>query len=109
MGNERRVQAVYERYEGETSEHIRKLAQSLNGLLKGQANNYFDVTLVPGETETEVRVEYARPGAMASLSAASASAAATAGVWTEVLHGVIVVHHDNSEATDRRFVVVLVG
>ena len=51
----------------EGQEHSRKLAQAVNGILNGQMNNAFTVTLDAGETSTTVPFAPAKAGGSALL------------------------------------------
>jgi N-acetylmuramic acid 6-phosphate (MurNAc-6-P) etherase len=106
------VKNVPEFFQGSREEHARLIAQGVNGLLKGQSNNVYTVTLDPTPaTSTSVTVIHARPGQVAQLVAQSAAAAAevAAGtIYTEVQNGSIVIYHA-AGGSDRTFGVVLNG
>ncbi len=103
----RRVETLPERYDGEVSEHARKIAQTVNGILKGQQNNYYTVTLPAGEGSIEQLVEYARVG-MVGFTAPAGSAAVGSSAWVDVQQGKFVLESASSEV-DRTFAVLLVG
>lgn len=109
MAGENRHSYVRQFITGRQEDHLRELSQIANNALKGKTNNFFRVTLTPDEIETVVDVEFASVGAVATLTAISASASAAGGVWTEVQTGLIRIHHDADPATDRTFGVVLTG
>ena len=112
MPNPTRVTTVPESERGPLEEHVRLIAQALNGLQNGQGNNQWFATLTPNETETTVYAGTASIGSVPVLQPMSASAAASyaAGViWTEGQRGKILIHHDSSALTDRLFGVVLNG
>ena len=108
MTHERRVHYVQTFQADEPEDHLRELSNKVNGLLKGQTNNWYNVTLEADATETTIEVEYARTGAMAMCVATSANAAGLA-CWTVVGEGTITVHHPSGIATDRTVGVLLVG
>ncbi len=112
MPNPTRVTTVPESDRGAIEEHVRLIAQALNGLQNGQGNNGFFATLTPNETETTIYANSASIGSVPLLQAMSASAAVShaAGViWAEGQKGRIVIHHDASAVVDRLFGVVLNG
>jgi hypothetical protein len=112
MPNPTRVTTVPESERGALEEHVRLIAQGVNGLQNGQGNNGFFATLTPNETETTIYAGSASIGSVPLLQPMSASAAVSyaAGViWTEGRRGRIVIHHDSSAVADRLFGVVLNG
>jgi hypothetical protein len=93
---------------GSEQEQRRKLAQAINGLLRGQANNTAEVTLAPNATETLVETEKIVESTVLVLTPRSASAAAAQAIlWVETTKGSATLHHDSSPATDRTFGIVL--
>ena len=109
---EHRTQSVPEFWAGADSEHRRKMALAINGLLQGRLNSHFTVTLTPDATETELRYTDSRPGVTMLLTPNSPTAAASqaAGtIWVETQTGKAIIHHDASPATDRRFFAVFIG
>jgi 6-phosphogluconolactonase/glucosamine-6-phosphate isomerase/deaminase len=95
---------------GRTEDHLRELAQSVRGLMKGKGNNGHIVTLEPNSTQTEVTVEHSTAEAIATFHPMSASAAATlSAIWTETRKGKVVVHHDAQPDTDRTIGLVMIG
>lgn len=112
MQNPTRVETVPESDRGEIEEHLRFIAQGVNGLQNGQGNNHWFATLTPDETETTIFANTASIGSVPQLQAMSASAAlsqAEGVIWAECRKGQIVIHHDASSAADRLFGVVLNG
>lgn len=112
MAGERRVESAREFQTEEPADEMRELAIKINGLLKGQSNNYFLVTMTPGANSTVIPVEFARVGSYANFSPTSQSAAdaiALGFVFTVVTDGQITVNHDADAATDRTLGVTLVG
>lgn len=88
--------------EGRLEEWIRKVAQVVNQLQKGQANNSFLVELDENSTTTEVLVSFAVAGNVALWSpqdAATALEAAAGTIYTEVTKGKITVHHGSGTGT----------
>jgi hypothetical protein len=114
MSGERRVQTVREFMESSVEDHIRELASSINGLKKGQSNNYWLVDLETG-AETTFALEYARIGSLAIVSPTNTRGAdviSNGFTWAEVQNGRIVIHHDSDDdpsAGARSVGVLLVG
>lgn len=104
-----RVQGVPEFWSGSVEEHVRKLAQAVNGILRGKTNNILEVTLAPGATQTEVLADRVTVSTVPIAVPRTASAAATIGLWSESTTGKVILHHDASAATDREFDLVLCG
>ncbi len=80
----------------EGSEHSRKIAQAVNGILNGQTNNTFVVTLEEGATDSTVRFTPARAGGSALLfpqNSSAASLARTTDVFATTSTGQVVVTH----------------
>ena len=97
---------------GQEGEHRRKLAHALNGVLRGETNNHFTVTLDPDATSTEVSFEPSRTGAtpvLSPLSAAGATAIATGQVYAVASDGKVTIHHDSSSDIDRQVALVILG
>jgi len=59
----------------EESEHSRKLAQTINGVLNGQTNNHFQVTMEVGDAQTKVKFPQAKDGVSVLLFPQNAKAA----------------------------------
>ena len=97
-------------WDGEPSEHIRKVALAVRQMLEGKTNNYFDVTLEPDATQTIVERERVNIDTKVSLTPQSASAAAAITfLWVEVSYGRITVHHDSQPDSDRSFAATVIG
>ena len=95
----------------ESREHSRKLAQVINGILDGQTNNHFLVTLDVGTTETTVPFPPARSGASVLLFPQNASAATLArlsDVFASGSDGVVTVSHGTA-AGGESYSLVIVG
>jgi hypothetical protein len=91
-------------------EHRRKIADVANGLLQGNSNNHYEVTLRTVETTTELASEIIGSQTFAYLAALTPGAAAALPlIWQEVQVGKVILHHDASADADRRFGVLLVG
>lgn len=93
-------------------EHRRKLAQSVRGLLRGESNNHFTVTLEAGASETEIPYQSSRAGVspvLTPLSEAGSAFLRTKTLWCEAQPGKVVVHHDPSATGEERFSLVIVG
>ncbi len=107
------VEQVEEFFESENPELVRRLAQTIRGLLEGKGNNHYNVTLDVNKTTTIIQVTSASLFSQVQFSAQSSSAAAAiaAGVvWAEIItEGEITIHHDISQDTDRKLAVVLQG
>jgi hypothetical protein len=94
----------------DAAEHRRKLAGAVNGLLKGQLNNHYEVTLTPDETTTELVDPNITAETGALLSPLSASAAlALANLYSVPTVGSVTFHHDSTSDTDRTFRIFLFG
>jgi len=110
-GGEHRTRSVPEVWQ-RPDEHLRKVAQTVNSLLRGESNNHFTVTLTPNATETEVRYSSARTGVvpvLQPLSAAGAAALASGSVYATAENGKVVIHHDADPSDQRTLGVVIVG
>lgn len=93
----------------DTEEWLRKnTLPVVNALLRGKANNTFDLTLSPGESTTLLVSDLVTLDSVIELSPQTASAAEVVW-WVEPLPGRAVIHHDVSEAADRTFGVVVHG
>ena len=93
-------------------EAMRKLANVLDGVMKGQQNNDFSVTLrgTP-EVTTAVSVEFSRTGLHAILSPTNAAGALDFSLGTTYAvagNGSITIHHA-AGAADRSYGVILQG
>ena len=90
----------------------RKLAMVLAGVMKGQQNNDFSVTLRGSpEITTEILVEFSRPGLVAVLAPSNAAAAldfSIGSTYAVAGQGKITVHHADG-GSDREYGVVLQG
>jgi hypothetical protein len=107
-----RAQTVPEFWGGPEEEHRRKIAVGLNMLMRGVSNNHFKATLDPSETTTEVSHPPVRPGSGVQITPGSESAAAsfaTGAIWVETQQGKAIIHHDESELTDRIFHLAFFG
>ena len=90
-------------------EHMLKIAQAVNGLLRGETNNIFPaVALTPDATETIVTDAQIHPGTIAILTPKTQSAASAA-VFFSASVGILTLHHDADPAEDRTFGVLIFG
>jgi len=97
-------------WDGPPEEHARKIALILNEVLVGKTNNFFNVTLTPDATSTEVERERVNIDSKVSLTPSSASAAsALSSLWVQVTFGRIIIHHDSQPDTDRSFAATVIG
>jgi len=97
---------------GVPAEHLRRVAQAINGLLDGQGNNHFTITLDANSLTTQVLYVPVNINTAVQLTPASATAATAVGagvVWYDVTSGVITIHHDSTADTDRKFAVLVNG
>jgi hypothetical protein len=94
----------------DAEEHLYRISQAINGLLKGQMSNTFDVTLTAGETTTTIvdGIIHAASCPTASPKTASAAAALTS-LYFIANKGSLVIHHDSDPATDRTFCIAVFG
>jgi len=107
-----RAQTVPDFWKGNEEEHLRKIGEAVNQLLKGVSNGHFTVTLEADETETEVMHPPVRPGAAVQITPGSATAAtsfATGAIWVETATGKAIIHHDSTADTDRIFHLTFAG
>ena len=63
-------------WNGKPEEHMRKIADSVRGILDGKTNNHYTVTLDAGEVATEISFSTAKPGVSVLLTPQNAVAAA---------------------------------
>lgn len=99
-------------WRGKEEEHRRKIAQSLRGVLFGQTNNHFSVTLDAGTVCTEVDFPSARLGVSISITPQNQVAATfmrTNDVWGEVETGKVKICHASTAVGTEKFAVVIVG
>jgi hypothetical protein len=94
--------------ESDSGEHIRKIAQSVNGILMGQTNNHFTITLEFEETSTTVPFSSAKTGASVLLFPQNAGASALGGVYATASDGQVTVNHDVA-AGGESFSLVVIG
>lgn len=94
---------------GDPEEHLRRVCQTVNGMLAGQGNSHEFATLEAEATETTVRLVNATINGGVGLTAMSASASTAVGIWSEAKAGKVIIHHDSKTDTDRLFLVVLYG
>ncbi len=99
-------------YWEDAEEMARKTSLIVREVLAGKTNNTRVITLAPGATETQLtgeRICCDTIPTLTPLSASAASALTSGMLWAESTAGRITIHHDASEADDRRFGIVLVG
>jgi len=88
----------------------RLLAQAIRGLLDGETNNTFLVTLDTNSTTTIVsdpRVGITTVALMTPQSATAASEIAS--VWVTVANAVLTIHHPSTGIADRLWGVAIFG
>lgn len=96
-------------YWRDRDEHLRKVAQNVNDLMRGRNNAHFEIELQADAVETTFQSDLITPQTCPLLSPRSAaSAAALTSVWTEVRSGEMTIHHD-SHSEPRSFGLFLVG
>lgn len=92
-------------------EALRKTAQVVAQLQRGESNAGRIVTLRPDESTTEVLMNHARIGFLVLFSpqdAASAAEVAAGTIWGTVEDGKVIIHHGNS-GTERKIGIALNG
>ena len=105
--NGRRTQATPEFWH-ENSEHVRKIAQSVNGILMGQTNNHFTITLEAGEPSLTVPFSSAKTGASVLLFPQNAGASSLGGVYASASNGQVTVNHALADGGES-FSLVIIG
>jgi hypothetical protein len=90
------------------ADHRRQLAQGINRANRGQINATLFVTLDPGATQTPVVDSRISIQTCAILSPQTESAA-LATTWVVCTSGSMVIQHAASAATDRTFVMAMIG
>lgn len=97
-------------YWASPDEQMRKTAISLNGLMDGEMNNLFVVTLDANVTQTQVVDTRIKTYTIAVISPQNALAAADmASIWHTAETGILTIHHPLSLAADRVVGVVCYG
>jgi len=95
----------------DAKEHSRKIAQSVRGVMDGQLNNHYSVTLEAGTTQTDVVYPTARPGVTVLLTPQNQLAASfqrANDVWTTSEIGKVTIHHA-SAAGGEQFSLAIFG
>lgn len=93
-------------------EFLRKIADSTRGILKGQTNNHFTVTLEAAVSEVAIPYESARPGLSVIISPSNQQAAVFSrsnNVWCESEVGTVRVRYDGVPAGSERYGLVIIG
>lgn len=99
-----------DRFWSETVEHLRKLAQAVNGVLVGETNNHFSITLEVDSVLTEISDPIFDSEKSVFFSSKSENAAvALCFLSTELTKGKLKIHHSSSSTTDRTYGVIVVG
>ena len=94
----------------ESGEHSRKIAQAVNGILNGQINNAFSVTLEAAESQLTVPFPPARSGGSALLfpqNASAAELARTTDVFATTSVGQVVITHGTATGGERFSLVIV--
>ena len=106
----KRFTSAPEQWAGEVSDHIRYVAQTVNGLLSGKSNNSDTVTLSADATSTVVSNPNVTANTVVSLTPTSSSAAAAlSGVWVETSTGKVTINHASDSESDRTYGISYVG
>ncbi len=108
----KRVREVPEASYGLEEEHLRRTIQALDGLLNGQGNNHFSVTLDPDSTSTTIIALNATFQTVVQLSPMSAEAAAAfalGNIYALAKSKEIVIRHPSGPDSDRTFGVLING
>ena|SRR6185369_111397 len=94
-------------------EALRRIAQTVNGLLQGKSNNVATVTCTPAATSTVVTDSRIGANSTMPLDARSASAAAELGAgtvyWSSQGKGTATLTHANALSADRTFRFPIIG
>jgi hypothetical protein len=114
--NGRRTQTTPEfwsQQDADAGEHIRKIAQSVNGILMGQTNNHFTITLEAGVEPLTVPFSSAKTGASVLLFPQNADASALGGVYATAStdingNGQVTVNHGSATGGEK-FSLVVIG
>ena len=94
----------------EPGEHSRKIAQAVNGILNGQTNNTFLVTLEESTNQSIVQFPPARAGGSALLFPQNSSAAAlarTTDVFATTTAGQVIITHGAAVGGERFSLVIV--
>lgn len=94
-------------YWSDIKSQLRKVSDAVNGLMKGQSNNHYLVTLDRQGTTTELKSQIVGPQTAVFLGPRTPEAAAYT-PWFSIEPGVVTFHHDLVDA-DRTYSVLLVG
>ncbi len=97
------------RFWTDSEEEIRKLADGVNRLLRGESNNTTTVTLRANQATTEILDSRITADTVVLLTPTTSSAAAATGIFIKAAIGKATVNHDSTADTDRTFGVILVG
>lgn len=96
-------------FKGRIEEHLRVIAQSVNGILKGRQNNTKLVTLAVDAEETIISDGRFTPDSVVSLTPHTSSAAAALGLYVVAEVGKVTLYHDATTSDDRTFGLIYVG
>jgi hypothetical protein len=97
---------------GRPDEHIRKVTDSVRGILEGKTNNHFTITIEAGETSQDISYSTAVPGVKVLLfpqNAAAATFQRTTDLFAVGDYGKVTINHDSSAAGTEVFSLVIVG
>lgn len=92
-------------------EHRRKLAETVNGAMRGKTNNTLSITLAAGAATTVVTDERITANScipLAPLTANAAGALATT-YWSALANGTGTLTHANNAQADRTFCAAIIG
>lgn len=91
---------------GSITEHVRRLADAINGILDGRQNNIGTVTLTASVASTSVTDRRCGVSSVVTLSPTTGNAAAEVGngtIYVTVGDGSFTLTHANNAQTDRTF------
>lgn len=94
----------------EAGEHSRKIAQAVNGILNGQTNNTFVVTLEASASQLTVQFPPARSGGSALLfpqNSSAAELARTTDVYATTSAGQVVITHGTATGGEQFSLVIV--
>ena len=109
---EHRVQVPPRFWSGKPEEHVRKVADSVRGILEGKTNNHFTVTLEQASTSQDISYSTAVPGVKVLIfpqNAAAAKFQRTRDLYAVGDYGKITINHENTATGVEIYSVVIVG
>jgi len=88
---------------------LRKAVQAINGVLNGQTNNHFRVTLTAGTDQTIIEAPDVASSLAAAVFSSMSDSVTGEEIWIEVGNGTFTVHHEELAGTDRMIGVTIHG